>query len=132
MRIVMAEAGLGWLPWLVQELDHRFELLYQAKNYWDARGGIQLKTRPSELFKRQIYASFQDDPVAMSLLRFMGRTTCSGLPTIPTPQHLAPFARENRGTDGTLARASQEEAAARQRREALWLGVLTFAVSRHR
>jgi uncharacterized protein len=28
--------------------------------------------RPSELFKRQIYATFQEDPVALSLLPFFG------------------------------------------------------------
>jgi hypothetical protein len=23
LRLVMAESGLGWLPWIVQELDYR-------------------------------------------------------------------------------------------------------------
>ncbi len=36
------------------------------------KGGISLKTKPSELFKRQIFATFQQSPVAMDLLRFYG------------------------------------------------------------
>jgi predicted TIM-barrel fold metal-dependent hydrolase len=72
LRVVMAESGLGWLPWVVQELDHRFERLWEAKEFWDQQGGIALRMRPSELFKRQIYATFQEDPVALSLLPFFG------------------------------------------------------------
>jgi uncharacterized protein len=70
LRIVMAESGLGWLPWLVQELDYRYHRLYEAKAFWDAKGGIGLKMKPSDLFKRQIFVTFQDDPVAMALLPF--------------------------------------------------------------
>jgi len=91
MRIVMAEAGLGWLPWLVQELDHRFELMYRAKDYWDRRGGIHLKSKPSELFKRQIYASFQDDPVAMSLLQIMGEDNVLWASDYPHPDSTWPY-----------------------------------------
>jgi predicted TIM-barrel fold metal-dependent hydrolase len=61
LRVMMAESGLGWVPWVVQELDHRFELMNETRDYWDRHGGVALTVRPSELFKRQIYASFQDD-----------------------------------------------------------------------
>src|SRR5215469_17111 len=30
MRVVMAESGLGWLPWVVQELDYRHWRLYRT------------------------------------------------------------------------------------------------------
>ena len=93
MRVVLAEAGLGWLPWLVQELDHRFELLYRAKRYWDERGGIDVKVRPSVLFKQQIYASFQDDPVAMSLLEFMGEDNVLWASDYPHPDSTWPHSR---------------------------------------
>jgi hypothetical protein len=59
-------------PGVVQELDHRYERLWEAKAFWDQKGGIALRLRPSELFKRQIYATFQEDPVALSLLPFFG------------------------------------------------------------
>ena len=72
MRVTMAESGLGWVPWVVQELDTRFGRLHESKSYWDRHGGVPLAIPPSELFKRQIYASFQDDPIAIALLPFMG------------------------------------------------------------
>jgi predicted TIM-barrel fold metal-dependent hydrolase len=72
LKLVMAESGLGWLPWVVQELDYRHWRLWEAKEYWEQRGGIDLHLKPSELFKRQVYVTFQEDYVAMSLLRFYG------------------------------------------------------------
>ena len=72
LKIVIAEGGTGWLPWLVQELDYRHWRLWEAKEFWADKGGAELETKPSELFKRQIWATFQDDPAAMSLIPFFG------------------------------------------------------------
>ena len=72
LKIVIAESGAGWLPWVVEELDYRFWRLWESEAYWADKGGIPLKTKPSELFKRQIYSTFQQSPVAMDLLRFYG------------------------------------------------------------
>ena len=72
LKMVMAEAGTGWLPWLVQELDYRHWRLWEAKEFWADKGGAALETRPSELFKRQIYATFQEDYAAMALIPFFG------------------------------------------------------------
>ena len=93
MRVMMAESGLGWVPWVVQELDHRFERLYETKAYWDRRGGVPLKVKPSELFKRQIYASFQDDPVAIALLSFMGDGHVLWASDYPHPDSTWPFSQ---------------------------------------
>lgn len=51
------------------QLDWR---LWDAKEFWANKGGSALVTKPSDLFERQIYATFQDDHVAMSLLPFLG------------------------------------------------------------
>ena len=72
LKMVMAEAGTGWLPWLMQELDYRHWRLWEAKEFWADKGGKELETKPSELFKRQIYATFQEDYVTMSLISFYG------------------------------------------------------------
>ncbi len=72
LKMVMAEAGTGWLPWLVQELDYRHWRLWEAKEFWADKGGAALETKPSELFKRQIYATFQEDHAAMALIPFFG------------------------------------------------------------
>jgi predicted TIM-barrel fold metal-dependent hydrolase len=72
LKMVMAESGAGWLPWVVEELDYRHWRLWEAEEYWADKGGIALKTKPSELFRRQIFSTFQQSPVAMDLLRFYG------------------------------------------------------------
>src|SRR5439155_1095472 len=46
LRMVMAEAGTGWLPWLVQELDYRHWRLWEAKEFWADKGGSALETKP--------------------------------------------------------------------------------------
>jgi uncharacterized protein len=72
LKMVMAEAGTGWLPWLVQELDYRHWRLHEAKEFWYDKGGKELETKPSELFKRQIWATFQEDYATMALIPFFG------------------------------------------------------------
>ena len=93
LRMVMAEAGTGWLPWLVQELDWRHWRLWEAKEFWADKGGSALVTKPSELFKRQIYATFQDDHVAMSLIPFFGEGHLLWASDYPHPDSVWPNSR---------------------------------------
>ena len=72
MKVVIAESGAGWLPWVVEELDYRHWRLWEAEEFWKDKGGIPLVTKPSDLFKRQIYSTFQQSPVTMRLLEFYG------------------------------------------------------------
>jgi predicted TIM-barrel fold metal-dependent hydrolase len=93
LRMVMAEAGTGWLPWLVQELDYRHWRLWEAKEFWADKGGATLVTKPSDLFKRQIYATFQDDHVAMSLIPFFGEGHLLWASDYPHPDSVWPHSR---------------------------------------
>jgi len=70
VRVMLAEVGLGWLPWLVHEMDYRYQRLLDNKAYWDQRGGINLTMKPSEVWKRNFWITFQDDPVGLALLKF--------------------------------------------------------------
>jgi uncharacterized protein len=90
LRLVMAESGLGWLPWVVQELDYRHWRLWEAKEYWEQRGGIDLQMKPSELFKRQVYVTFQEDYVAMKLLEFYGEGNVLWASDYPHPDSTWP------------------------------------------
>lgn len=93
LRLVMAESGVGWLPWIVQELDYRFWRLWEAKEYWDQRGGIAHTLKPSDLFRRQVWVSFQDDCVAMSLLKFYGEGHLLWASDYPHPDSTWPNSR---------------------------------------
>jgi predicted TIM-barrel fold metal-dependent hydrolase len=70
VTVMLAEVGLGWLPWLVHEMDYRYQRLLDNKPYWDERGGINLTMAPSEIWKRNFWVTFQDDPVGLALLKF--------------------------------------------------------------
>ena len=90
MKLVMAEAGLGGLPWVGQERNYRHWRVWEAKEYWDARGGIPLKEKPSDLFKKQLYVTFQEDHVAMHLLDFYGPENVLWASDYPHPDSVWP------------------------------------------
>ena len=62
MRLVLAESGIGWLPYFVKRMDQTAEK--HVKNAQDYR----LKSKPSEIFQKQIYATFEEEPLGPSLL----------------------------------------------------------------
>ena len=90
LKILLVEGGLGWLPWVVQELDYRHWRLWEGKDFWNDKGGVDLVTKPSELFKRQVYATFQEDYVAMNLLPFYGDDKVLWASDYPHPDSIWP------------------------------------------
>ena len=51
-------------------------------------------TKPSELFRRQIYATFQEDYVALSLLPFFGEGHLLWASDYPHPDSVWPHSRD--------------------------------------
>ena len=93
IKLVMGESGLGWLPWVVEELDYRHWRLWESKDYWQERGLRGLEMKPSEVFKRQVYATFQEDHVAMALLPFYGDGHVLWASDYPHPDSVWPNSR---------------------------------------
>jgi len=60
LKIVMAESHIGWIPYVLERLDTK----YKEGAYKDL-----IRTRPGELFQRQVWATFQDDRVGALLAR---------------------------------------------------------------
>ena len=58
LKVVMAESHIGWIPYLLQRMDRKFEEGDYAA--WS-------EMRPSDLFRRQVWATFQDDRVGCML-----------------------------------------------------------------
>lgn len=68
LRFVLGESDTGWVPYVVQQMDYRFE---QARER--ARPGeFPLSRLPSELFREQVWATYQSDEVGLHLLQFFG------------------------------------------------------------
>jgi predicted TIM-barrel fold metal-dependent hydrolase len=58
LRVVSVEAYIGWLPFVAEYVDH----VYRVHRYWNALGLDEL---PSFYLRRQVYATFIDDPVGL-------------------------------------------------------------------
>ena len=66
LKIVLAESGAGWLPYFVSRMDGVFD------KYEGRLGGHELKTKPSELFDRQVWATFEEEVFGPALLPLLG------------------------------------------------------------
>lgn len=65
LKLVLAESGIGWLPYFVNRMDDQFE-----KHCVPYEGCLE--TRPSELFSRQVYATFEEEPLGPMLIPLLG------------------------------------------------------------
>ena len=72
LKVVLAETGIGWIPYLLERMDDTFNRIVDAKEYWNRYGGIPLTKMPSEYFRRQVWATFQLDHVGLRLLDLVG------------------------------------------------------------
>jgi predicted TIM-barrel fold metal-dependent hydrolase len=68
LKIVMAEAGLAWVPSMIQGLDIWYQRTKDGRRL-TGDGPISLpKLLPSEYFHRQIWISFVDDPLGVKMV----------------------------------------------------------------
>src|ERR1700733_1383500 len=102
MKMVIGEAGTGWIPYILDRMDAEWEDQFKE---------LDLTMRPSEYWRRQCYATYQSDPVGVKLIVGLG-LSASG-------RHLARLAGIHREGARSPARGDQAEDRLRQRREAL-------------
>jgi predicted TIM-barrel fold metal-dependent hydrolase len=68
LKIVMAEAGLAWIPSMIQGLDIWYQRTKDGRRL-TGDGQINLpKMLPSEYFHRQIWISFVDEPLGVKMV----------------------------------------------------------------
>jgi predicted TIM-barrel fold metal-dependent hydrolase len=65
LRVVSVEGQIGWLSFAHYYLDH----LWDRHRYWT---GSKLKEPPSHYFRRQVYATFMEDPVGLRECHHIG------------------------------------------------------------
>ncbi len=87
LRIVLAESGVGWLPYLVARMDATFE------KHCAPHPEYSIRTRPSELFHRQVYATFEEEPLGPSLIPLLGPDNFMWACDYPHPDSTWPNSR---------------------------------------
>ncbi len=88
LRLVLAEAGVGWLPYFIGRMDAQFEK--HCVPYPDEC----IRTRPSELWSRQIYATFEEEPLAEHTLPLLDADNLMWACDYPHPDSTWPHSRE--------------------------------------
>jgi predicted TIM-barrel fold metal-dependent hydrolase len=82
---VLAESGIGWIPYFVARMDATFE------KHCKHEGAI--RTRPSELFRRQVYATFEEEPFGPELIPLLGPENFMWACDYPHPDSTWPDSR---------------------------------------
>lgn len=72
LRIVFAETGIGWLPYMLERMDDTYGKFLDAGEFWRCHGGLALTMPPSAYFRRQVWATFQTDHAGLRLLDALG------------------------------------------------------------
>jgi predicted TIM-barrel fold metal-dependent hydrolase len=84
LRMVLGESGIGWLPYALERMDA------EADQFKDL--GLQLK--PSEYWRRQMAASFQDDQFGVDSAEAIGVETLMWGADFPHPDGTWPDSGE--------------------------------------
>jgi len=65
LRFATIEAGIGWVPWLLDAMDEA----YRKHHMWVRP---KLQGLPSDYYKAHGFASFQEDPTGLALMEQCG------------------------------------------------------------
>ncbi len=85
LRVVIAESGIGWIPYLLERMDTEWEEQYQD---------LTLTMKPSEYWHRQFKATYQSDKVGVRLLDVLGEDNVMWGSDFPHPDGVWPDSRE--------------------------------------
>jgi predicted TIM-barrel fold metal-dependent hydrolase len=83
--VVLGEAGIGWIPYILWRMDGEWE---------DQFKDLSLTMPPSEYWKRQVWATYQTDPVGVKLLDELGVDKVMWGSDFPHPDGVWPDSRE--------------------------------------
>ena len=103
LQVVLVEVNAGWMAWTMSTLDN----YHRDHSMWSKP---KLKERPSDYIKRQVHATFQDDPVAINNLRLTGSQSLLWGNDYPHPESTYP--NSNEILDDLLAEVDDDDARA--------------------
>ena len=87
LHVVTVETGSAWLAWVMTQMDE----IYEKHHMW---AQPKLSTKPSELCRRQVHVTFQNDPVGVHNRGFTGVEALLWGSDYPHPEGTWPRSRE--------------------------------------
>ena len=66
VKLVLGEGGLGWVPYVIERLDH------EHHKYYEKTVDHRLSMLPSEIFARQVYMTYEDEQLGVELIPRIG------------------------------------------------------------
>ncbi|HZP30155.1 MAG TPA: amidohydrolase family protein [Acidimicrobiia bacterium] len=86
MKLVLAESGVGWLPYFLTRMDLEWRNLRHQLDYAPA-------TPPSEIFHRQVLATFEEEELGPELIPMLGADSCMWASDYPHTDSTFPDSR---------------------------------------
>jgi predicted TIM-barrel fold metal-dependent hydrolase len=87
LTLVLAESGVGWLPYFLSRMDLEWRNL---KDKIDESPSVP----PSELFHRQVFATFEEDELAPEMIPLLGAGSCMWASDYPHTDSTFPLSRQ--------------------------------------
>jgi len=97
LKVVSAELNCGWVPYFLHRLDERFDA--QGPRVHGSPFSTKLKIKPSEYFRRQLYATFIDDTFGIAHRRDIGVDNLLWSSDFPHSATFWPHSREKIAKD---------------------------------
>ena len=86
LKLVLAESGIGWLPYFLTRMDLEWRNLKDKLDYAPA-------CAPSELFRRQVLATFEEEALGDEFIPLVGAASCMWASDYPHTDSTFPESR---------------------------------------
>jgi predicted TIM-barrel fold metal-dependent hydrolase len=103
LKFASIEAGIGWVPWMLRAMDEA----YEHHHFW---AFPKLKMLPSEYYRQHCFASFQEDPPGIDLVREYGLGP-NFMWANDYPHHEGSWPHSEQAIERTMGRLNENERA---------------------
>jgi len=103
LRFASIEAGIGWVPWMLRAMDEA----YEHHHFW---AFPKLEMLPSDYYRRNCMASFQEDPPGLDLVRDYNLGN-NFMWANDYPHHEGSWPHSEQAIERTMGRLSDQERA---------------------
>ncbi len=105
-KLVLAESGIGWLPYFISRMDLEWRSLRDKIDY-------ATQSPPSELFRRQVMVTFEEEALGAQLIPLVGADGCMWASDYPHTDSTFPHSlRAIEESLGTLPAADRRKVTA--------------------